>query len=167
MPFRLNGSLSGSRPGESTRLWIYKDCHPTYKQLVLGVVARTEGNTYGVDVSDGNMDDPRWSRPAVLQTGSTLGKAARARTLFVADAKFVSQNPVADWCQWGVRLVARLAHTCGREQTTPHPPSMGSGRDARRPKRPLTYTMCELPGMIRGQSVRLIACGATQIPHII
>ena len=64
--------------------------HPDCKQLVVEVVARTDGLPYAVDVCDGNMDDPTWSRQAVLNTGSTLVADVRATLLFVADSKISS-----------------------------------------------------------------------------
>lgn len=137
-----------------------KDGHADCKQLVVGVVARTDGLPYAVDVCDGNMDDPTWSRQAVLHTGSALAADVRATLLFVADSKLVSQNTVEDLCEADIRFVSRLPNTFGLEQTTKAQAqklgqwervgALGQDKDA------TTYRLRELPGTIRDQSVRLL-----------
>lgn len=129
----LMGQYPDPGPGSQPAYGYNKDGHPECQQLVLGVVARTDGLPYAVDVCDGTMDDPTWSRQAVLQTGTALAEDARARLLFVADSKLVSQNTVEDLCEWGAALCRGSPIRLGsnrRRNSTPTPQSMGSGRDA-------------------------------------
>ena len=111
-----------------------KDGHADCKQLVVGVVARTDGLPYAVDVCDGHRDDPTWSRQAVLHTGSALAADVRATLLFVADSKLVSQNTVEDLCEADIRFVSRLPNLwVGTDDQSPSPETgaMGEGRSVR------------------------------------
>ena len=88
-----------------------KDGHPERKQLVTGVVTRSDGIPLSVDVLEGNADDPTGSREALLRG---VG-APQQELLFVADSKAVSHESVKDFCEGGVRYISRLPKTFGLE----------------------------------------------------
>lgn len=156
----LTGQYPDPGPGSQPAYGHNKDGHPECKQLVVGVVARTDGLPYSVDVCDGNMDDPTWSHRAVMSTGSAMAEAVRATVLFVADSKLVSQQTVEDLCEADIRFVSRLPNTFGLERVTK---AQALARDQwdtvgvlGRHKDASTYRIQEIPGMIREQPVRLI-----------
>ncbi len=91
-----------------------KDGHPERKQLVAGVVTRSDGVPIAVDLLDGNADDPTWSHETLL---ASVGDP-RQELLFVADSKAVSHESVKDFCEAGVRYVSRLPNTFGLEVET-------------------------------------------------
>ncbi len=96
-----------------------KDGHSEHKQLVAGVVTRSDGVPLAVDVLDGNADDPTWSHRTLLDSAlwESVGDP-REELLFVADSKAVSHEAVKDFCEAGVRYVSRLPNTFGLELAT-------------------------------------------------
>ncbi len=156
----LTGQYPDPGPGSQPVYGHSKDGHPDCKQLVVGVVARTDGLPYGVDVCDGNMDDPTWSRQAIMSTGSSLTADIRATLLFVADSKLVSQQTVEDLCEAEIQFVSRLPNTFGLERATK---AEAHRRDAwdtvgvvGRQANATTYRIQEIPGTISEKPVRLI-----------
>ena len=113
----LYGAYADQQTGAVPTYGYNKDGHPECKQLVAGVVARADGIPLDVDVCDGNMDDPTWSRQAVLSHGLDLADDVREQMLFVADSKLISHDTVTDLCDSGIRFVSRLPNTFGLEQT--------------------------------------------------
>ncbi len=156
----LTGEYPDPGAGSQPTYGYNKDGHPDCKQLVVGVVARTDGIPYGVDVCDGNMDDPTWSRQAIMSTGSALAEDLRDTMLFVADSKLVSQDTVEDLCEAGIRFVSRLPNTFGIEQTTKAQARQRNQWETigvlGREKNAAVYRLSELPGTIRDKPVRLI-----------
>lgn len=100
----------GSRPMHGYN----KDGHPECKQLVAGVVTRSDGVPLTVDVLDGNADDTTWSRDALLSHVVD----PRDEVLFVADSKAISHQSVEDFCERGIRYVSRLPNTFALEVET-------------------------------------------------
>ena len=156
----LTGQYPNPGPGSQPAYGYNKDGHPECKPWVVGLVTRTDGLPYTVDVCDGHRDDPTWSRQAVVHTGAALAEDVRDRLLFVADSQWVSQNTVEDLCEWGIRLVSRLPHTFKLAETTK---TQAHRRDQWEVVGVLSdqndaasYKICELPGTIRDQAVRLI-----------
>ncbi len=156
----LIGQYLDPDPGSQPAYGHNKDGNPEYKQLRVGVVARSDGLPYAVDVCDGNMDDSAWSRQAVMSTSSALAEEVRTTLLFVVDSKLVRQQTVEDLCEADIRFVSRLPNTFGLERTIR---AQALARDQwetvgvlGRQKDASTYRIQELPGTIRGKPVRLI-----------
>ena len=134
-----------------------KDGHPERKQLVAGVVTRSDGVPIAIDVLDGNADDPTWAHETLLGLGDP-----RQDLLFVADSKAVSHESVHDFCEAGVRYVSRLPNTFNLETETKGaaaaaPPqtwvtvgSLSSATDGS------YYRVWETTGTVGEQSQRLI-----------
>ncbi len=112
----LYGQYPDQNAGSLPAYGYNKDGHPECKQLVAGVVARSDGLPMAIDVCDGNMDDPTWTRDALLSQGQSLSAEIRSQTLFVADSKLLSHATVAALCDAGVSLVSRLPNTFGLER---------------------------------------------------
>ncbi len=115
-------TLTGDYPdrpypaGPAVTFGYNKDGHPERKQLVAGVVTRSDGVPISVDVLDGNADDPTWSHETLLdQTLWNTISAPHETLLFVADSKAVSHESVKNFCAAGVRYVSRLPNTFGLE----------------------------------------------------
>ena len=128
--------------------------------MVAGVTTRADGIPIDVDVCDGNMDDPTWSREALLSQGRSLAADIRAQTLFVADSKLVSHNTVADLCDYGIHFVSRVPNTFGLERDVKAAARAAAqwtviGRLATRDDA-ATYRVWETTGQIGARDVRLL-----------
>ena len=83
------------------------------------MVARQDRIPLHVNVYDGNMDDPTWSREATLSIGNTLDLDSQDQVLFVADSKLLSHATEADSCEAHIRFVSRLPNTFGENARQP------------------------------------------------
>ena len=156
----LYGQYPGQNDGSIPTYGYNKDGHPECKQLVAGVTTRADGIPIDVDVCDGNMDDPTWSREALLSQGRTLAADIRAQTLFVADSKLVSHHTVADLCDYGIHFVSRVPNTFGLERDVKAAARAAAqwtviGRLATRDDA-ATYCVWETTGQIGARDVRLL-----------
>lgn len=95
-----------------------KDGHPECQQLVAGIVSRTDGIPLDVDVCDGTMDDPTWSRDTLMRPGLALTEEIRSPDLFVADSTRLSHETVADLVDSDILFVSRRPNTLGIERET-------------------------------------------------
>jgi transposase len=137
-----------------------KDGHPECKQLVAGVVARADGIPVDLDVCDGNMDDPTWTRDALLSQGRALLPEIRSQILFVADSKLLSHGTVADLCEADIYFVSRLPNSFGLERETKVAAAaagdwVSAGSLSSRHES-ATYRVWETPGQVGNQTVRLV-----------
>ena len=156
----LYGQYSDQEVGSLPTYGYNKDGHPECKQLVAGVVARADGIPIDVEVCDGNMDDPTWSRQALLSNGGVLSAEVREQVLFVADSKLLSHDTVADLCENGVRFVSRLPNTFGLERTTKAAVRRQATWETVGPlsarHQAATYRICETPGRLGDREVRFL-----------
>ena len=157
----LYGDYPGQTAGSLPTFGYNKDGHPECKQLVAGVVARHDGIPLDVDVCDGNMDDPTWSRDATLSLGHTLDLNVKDQVLFVADSKLLRHETVADLCDANIRFVSRLPNTFGLVSTTKA--AAATKTTAWETLGPLSarswathYRIWETSGTLGEQSVRLV-----------